>query len=83
MAIFERSVSCHHKTMKSHTPEYVEGPEAFQRFRGAMKTMKTVLEVSHEEIQRRIANEKQRAALNPRKRGPKPKGKFVSPDPRA
>ncbi len=69
MAIFERSVSCHHKTMKSHTPEYV--------------AMKTVLEVSHEEIQRRIANEKQRAALNPRKRGPKPKGKFVSPDPRA
>ena len=62
--------------MKPHTPEYVEGPEAFRRFQGAMKT---VLAVSHEEIQRRIANEKRKAALNPRKRGPKPKGKPSSP----
>lgn len=51
-------------------PEYVEGSEAFTRFRGAMQK---VLTVSHTEIQRRIEAERQRAALNPRKRGPKPK----------
>jgi hypothetical protein len=52
------------------TPEYVEGPEAFARFRGAMAKVMTV---SRGEIQRRIAAEKKKAALNPRKRGPKPK----------
>jgi hypothetical protein len=52
--------------------EYVEGAEAFTRFRGAMQK---VLGVSHEEIQRRIEAEKKKAALNPRKRGPKPKSK--------
>jgi hypothetical protein len=64
--------------MNSHAPEYVEGPEAFTRFQNAMKT---VLTVSHEEIQRRIAAEKEKAALNPRKRGPKPKRKPASPGP--
>jgi hypothetical protein len=56
--------------MKTRTPEYVEGPEAFQRFQAAMKT---VLAVPHAEIERRIAEEKKKAALNPHKRGPKPK----------
>lgn len=51
-------------------PEYVEGPEAFTRFRGAMQK---VMSLSHDEIQRRIEAEKKKAALNPRKRGPKPK----------
>jgi hypothetical protein len=51
-------------------PEYVEGPEAWQRFTGAMRK---VLSVPHSEIQRRIEAEKKKAALNPNKRGPKPK----------
>jgi hypothetical protein len=53
-------------------PEYVEGPEAFVRFDGAMRK---VLSVPHAELQRRIEAERQKAALNPRKRGPKPKAK--------
>jgi hypothetical protein len=64
--------------MKLHTPEYIEGPEAFKRFQN---TMRAVLAVPHEEIQRRIAEHKKQAALNPRKRGPKPKRKSASPDP--
>lgn len=52
------------------TPEYVEGAEAFTRFRVAVQK---VLGVSHEEIQRRIAAERERAAQNPNRRGPKPK----------
>ena len=51
-------------------PEYVEGPQAWTRFTGAMHK---AIGVSHEEIQRRIAAEKEKAALNPHKRGPKPK----------
>jgi hypothetical protein len=54
------------------TPEYVEGPEAWTRFAGAMKK---VLSVSHAEIQRRIEAERKAAALNPNRRGPKPKRK--------
>ena len=53
-------------------PEYVEGPEAFTRFQDAMRK---VLTVPHAEIQRRIEAERKQAALNPRKRGPKPKVK--------
>lgn len=49
--------------------EYVEGPEAWDRFSGAMRK---AVSVSHEEMQRRIAAEKERAAGRP-KRGPKPK----------
>lgn len=37
--------------------------------------MDKVLSVSHEEMQRRMAAYKKRAAQNPNKRGPKPKRK--------
>jgi len=58
--------------------EMIEGPEAYTRFE---KAMTAILAVPHAEIQRRIAEHKKEAALNPRKRGPKPKRKSVSPDP--
>ena len=51
-------------------PEYEEGPEAWKRFEGAMKK---VIAVPHAEIQRRVEEERKRAAQNPNKRGPKPK----------
>jgi len=54
------------------TPEMIEGPEAFTRFRNAMSK---VLTVSHEEITRRIEAERQKSALNPNRRGPKTKRK--------
>jgi hypothetical protein len=53
-------------------PEYVEGREAWTRFDGAMKKM---LAVPHVEIQRRIEEQRAEAAMNPNKRGPKPKHK--------
>jgi hypothetical protein len=56
-------------------PEYLEGPEAFARFDGAMKK---ALSVSHDELKRRIEAERRKAALNPRKRGPKPQGKDLN-----
>lgn len=56
-------------------PEMIEGPEAWKRFQ---KVMKQVISVPNEEIKRRIAAEKEKAALNPNKRGPKPKAKPVS-----
>lgn len=59
----------HDEGMKAK-PEYVEGPDAWTRFRGAMQK---VMGVSHEELHRRIEAEKKKAALNPNKRGPKPK----------
>jgi hypothetical protein len=51
-------------------PEYSEGPEAHSRFVSAMRS---ILGVSREEIVRREAAYKKQAALNPHKRGPKPK----------
>lgn len=50
-------------------PEYVEGPQAAERFKAAMRK---VLSVSPEELRRRVEAERQQAALNPRKRGSKP-----------
>jgi hypothetical protein len=58
--------------MKPHTPEYIEGPEAYQRFDSLVRK---VLSVPHEEIMRREAEYKRQSALNPRKRGPKRKVK--------
>jgi hypothetical protein len=55
--------------MKRPTEAY-EGPEAFKRFD---ETMSTLLSVSREELMRREQEYKKKAALNPHKRGPKPK----------
>lgn len=55
--------------MKPHT-EMVEGPEAFTRFE---KAMKKIIAVPHSVIQKRIEEHRKEAALNPNKRGPKPK----------
>jgi hypothetical protein len=67
--------------MKPRTPEMIEGPEAFERFRS---TMKAVLAVPHSEIQKRIEEHRKQAALNPNRRGPKRKVRpSASPGPAA
>ena len=58
--------------MKPHTPEYIEGTEAYQRFAAAMKT---IIAVPHSVIQERIEKHRQEAAKNPNRPGPKPKRK--------
>ena len=57
--------------MKSCTPpEMIEGPEAYTRFENAMRA---VLAVPHAVVQRKIEEHRERAARNPKKRGPKRK----------
>ena len=58
--------------MKPATPDMVEGPEAFTRFRAAMQK---VITVPNAEIKRRIEQERAQSAANPNRRGPKPKKK--------
>jgi hypothetical protein len=55
--------------MKAH-PEMVEGPEATKLFDALVRK---VLSVPHEEIMRREAEYKRQSAMNPNRRGPKPK----------
>jgi hypothetical protein len=57
-------------------PDYVEGEEAWTRFK---KAMKQIVFVPHEEIQRRIEAERKEAAAKPNKRGPKTKFLFPRP----
>jgi hypothetical protein len=51
-------------------PETIEGAEAATRFDALVRK---VLSVPHDEIMRRETEYKRRSALNPNKRGPKPK----------
>ncbi len=62
--------------MKSNDDGSTEGPEAFRHFDALIGRL---LAVPHSEIIRREAAYKAKAALNPRKRGPKPKKAAVSP----
>ena len=64
--------------MKPKPADLIEGPEAIDRFKGAMKK---IISVPHSEIVRREEEYKRQSNLNPRKRGPKPKRKSASPDP--
>lgn len=54
------------------TAEMIEGPQAFERFKNAMKA---VVSVPHSVIQERIEEHRRQAAKNPNRRGPKPKKK--------
>jgi len=56
--------------------EMVEGPEAWERFEGAMKK---TLAVPPSEVQKRIEEHRRRAAGNPNRRGPKRKASLPAP----
>jgi hypothetical protein len=62
---------CHYEGMKAK-PEFVEGPEASQRFDTLVRR---VLAVPHEEIMRREAEYKRQSIANPHRRGPKLKAR--------
>jgi hypothetical protein len=55
-----------------HKTEYEEGPQASKRFDALVRR---VLSVPHKEIMRREAEYKRKSAMNPNRRGPKPKAK--------
>jgi hypothetical protein len=55
-----------------HPSEMIEGTEAFKRFE---KAMKKVISVPHSVILGRIEEHRKESALNPNRRGPKPKRK--------
>lgn len=63
-----QGVLCHDKSMKPATCD--EGPQAFERLQRALRG---ILAVPHAEIQRRETEYRKQVALNPHKRGPKPK----------
>lgn len=59
--------------------EYIEGPEASERF---IEAMRKIIAVPRAEMLRREEEYQKQAALNPRRRGPKPKVKpSASPAP--
>lgn len=62
-------ISWHNVRMKPHS-ETVKGPETAKRFDALVRK---VLSVPHDEIMRREAEYKRQSALNPKRRGPKPK----------
>jgi len=51
-------------------PEYIEGPEAFQRFDSLMTAL---VAVPRSVIERRERAYRKKVEANPKKRGPKPK----------
>ena len=59
-------------------PEAIEGPEAAARFDALVRK---VLSVPHEEIMRREAEYRRQSAMNPNRRGPKPKVKPFAKNP--
>ena len=63
-------VVSYQKTVRKITHESVDGPDAAIRFDALVRK---VLSVPHDEIIRREAEYKRQSAMNPRRRGPKPK----------
>ncbi len=59
-----------------HTPEMIEGPEAFERFE---KAMRAVVAVPYTVIQKRIAEHRKAVDANPNRRGPKRKSSLLLP----